>query len=394
MIQFLHDSDRKLFEDAQSFAQKQTKHLIENHPDQYPIYTDVGKWKLEDSAWTHWCDGFLPGLMWIFYRRCGHDRPEGRFWMENAIRYSKPLENRKEDRDSHDHGFLFFSSYYRWYQATRDQSIRDVVMQAAKTLASRYNEKGQFIRSAVAEDSIFIDIMMNVGLIFYAAKELNDKRLRDIAIRHCLTTRRCLVRGDGSVAHEGTFDLETGEFLKQTTSQGYRGDSCWSRGLAWSLYGFAICSEYSRDPRLLQTAEACADYYITHTPSNGVPPWDYNAPLENRSLVDTSAAAIAASGLLRLCRFVNDPMKGHFYWSTAIHILRTLCSEYLGNQDPEWEGILKGGVYHIHKGIGIDESVIWGDYFFVDALDDALKVIKRDEPARILQEAKLREGQQ
>ena len=90
------------------------------------------------------------------------------------------------------------------------------------------------------------------GLIFYAARELNDKRLRDIAVRHCLTTRRCLVRGDGSVAHEGIFDPETGEFLRQTTQQGFRGDSCWSRGLAWALYGFAASNEYSRDPRFLK----------------------------------------------------------------------------------------------------------------------------------------------
>ena len=103
--------------------------------------------------------------------------------------------------------------------------------------------------------------------------------LRDIAMRHCADdTPACLVRGDGSTAHEGIFDLETGEFLRQTTHQGYRGDSCWSRGLAWALYGFSTCYEYSRDPRFLETAEACADYYITHTPADGVPPWDFNAP--------------------------------------------------------------------------------------------------------------------
>jgi unsaturated chondroitin disaccharide hydrolase len=243
----------------------------------------------------------------------------------------------------------------------------------------RYNEKGQFLRSFAAEDSLFIDIMMNVGIIFYAARELNDKKLRDIAVRHCLTTRRFLVRGDGSIAHEGIFDLQTGEFLRQTTQQGYRGDSCWSRGLAWALYGFAVSSEYSRDPRFLQTAEACADYYITHTPANGVPPWDYNSPLENRSLVDTSAAAIAASGMLRLCRLVSDPMKGHLYWSTAILILRTLCSQYVPFKEPKWEGILRGGIYHVHKGLGVDESVMWGEYFFVEALEQALRVFAKPD---------------
>jgi unsaturated chondroitin disaccharide hydrolase len=377
MIQFIYESDKELFEHAIGFAQKQVKRLVESYPDFYPMYTEGGKWKHEGPAWTHWCDGFLPGMMWIFYKHLGPDKAESKFWLEKAIHYSKPLEQRKMDRDVHDLGFIFLSTYYRWYQITRDNAVREVVLQAGRTLAHRYNETGQYLRSFVADDSIFIDIMMNVGIIFYTARECNDKRLRDIAVRHCITTRRFLVRGDGSTAHEGIFDLETGEFLRQTTQQGYRGDSCWSRGLAWALYGFSTSYEYSRDPRFLHTAEACADYYITHTPADGVPPWDYNAPPENRSLVDSSAAAITAAGMLRLCRQIADPMKGHFYWSTAIHILRTLCTKYLASADPKWEGVLKGGVYHIHKGLGVDESVMWGEYFFAEALEEALRVMSR-----------------
>lgn len=385
VIQFIYESDRRVFENAIGFAQNQVKRLIEQHPDFYPMYTSGGKWSHEGPAWTHWCDGFLPGMMWLFYKHLGPDKPDSRFWFEHAIRYSRPLESRKTDSDVHDLGFIFFSTYYRWYQITRDAALRDVVIQAGRTMAERFNEVGQFLRSFVAEDSIFIDIMMNVGIVFYAARETNDRILRDIAVRHCITTRRCLVRGDGSIAHEGIFDLQTGEFLRQTTQQGFRGDSCWSRGLAWALYGFTTAYEYSRDPRFLHTAEACADYYITHTPADGVPPWDYNAPPENRLLIDTSAGAIAAAGLLRLCRHIPDPMKGHFYWSTAIHILRSLCTKYLANADPEWEGVLQGGVYHIHKGLGVGESVMWGEYFFLEALAEALKWQPRGSPAPLIQ---------
>ncbi|MFN3322956.1 MAG: glycoside hydrolase family 88 protein [Bryobacteraceae bacterium] len=374
MIHFELETDRPLFEEAFRFAQKQVRNLIEKHPDFYPMYTMQGRWKHEGPAWTHWCDGFLPGMMWIFRKRLG-DTPEGKYWQEQAIRYSKPLEPRQHDRDVHDLGFIFFSTYHRWYRLSKDPELNRVLVQAGQTMAQRFKEKGQYLRSFVAENSLFIDIMMNVGIIFYAARETGDRKLRDIAIRHCLTTRRTLVRGDGSTAHEGIFELETGEFLRQTTHQGYRGDSCWSRGLAWSLYGFSTCYEYSRDPRFLQTAEACADYYITQTPSDGVPPWDYNAPLESRKLLDTSAAAIAASGLLRLCRLLPDPIKGHFYWTTAIRILRTLCEEHTAVDDDSWEGILKGGVYHIHKKLGVNESVMWGEYFFVEALDEALRQI-------------------
>jgi unsaturated chondroitin disaccharide hydrolase len=373
VIQFELESDRRLLEDAYQFAQHQVRALIQRDPGYYPLHTDGGKWRHDQPVWTHWGDGFLPGMMWLFHRSHGADTPDGDWWFDNAVRYSKPLEPRKFDHEVHDLGFIFLSTYYRWYQLTRTPELNDVLVQAGQTLAERFNQQGGFLRSFIAEDSIFIDIIMNIGVIYYAARETGDRTLRDIANRHALTTRKVLVRGDGSTAHEGIFDAETGEFLRQTTQQGFRGDSCWSRGLAWALYGFNTTYEYSRDPRFLETSQACADYYITHAPQDGIPPWDFQAPAESRKLVDTSAAAIAASGLLRLCRQVPDPMKGHLYWTTALHILRSLCEKYLAKNTPGWEGILKGGVYHVHKELGVNESVMWGEYFFVEALDQALR---------------------
>jgi unsaturated chondroitin disaccharide hydrolase len=372
VIQFEPEDDREVFQAALEVGKRQVKNLIENHPGYYPIYTQEGRWKHEGPAWTHWCDGFLPGMMWIFRKHCEHGSAEEKYWLDQAIQYTKPLEPRKHDRDVHDLGFIFLSTYQRWYRLTKDPALQAVIVEAGKTLALRFKERGHYLRSFVADNSLFIDIMMNVGIIFYAARETGDRRLREIALRHCLTTRRVLVRGDGSTAHEGIFDLETGEFLKQTTHQGYRGDSCWSRGLAWSLYGFSTAYEFSRDPRFLETAQNSADYYITHSNSDGVPPWDFNAPAESRKLLDTSAGAIAASGLLRLSRLLHDPIKGHFYWSTAMHILRALCDKHLALPDDGWEGILKGGVYHVQKNLGVDESVMWGEYFFIEALDHVL----------------------
>ncbi len=373
MIQFGPEVDRGLLEQTLGFAERQVTRLIEKNPGYYPVYTKKGKWKHEGPAWTHWCDGFLPGLMWIFHRRAAESGAAQSFWMEKAIEYTRPLEPRQFDRDVHDLGFIFLSSYYRWYQVSKDPKLNDVLVQAGRTLSQRFVEKGQYLRSFVSEESLFIDIMMNVGLVFYAARETGDRRLRDIAVRHALTTRRYLVRGDGSTAHEGIFDTETGEFLRHSTQQGWRADSCWSRGLAWSLYGFGSCYEYTRDPRFLDTAERCADYYLTHTNADGVPPWDFQAPEESRNMVDTSAAAIAASGLLRLCRMLPDPVKGLYYWSSALHILKSLCENYTAREDEQWEGILKGGVYHVHKKLGVNESVMWGEYFFCEALENALR---------------------
>jgi unsaturated chondroitin disaccharide hydrolase len=373
VIQLHTDSDRNLFQNAMNFARRQVRALVERHPDFYPMYTQNGKWKHQGEAWTHWCDGFLPGMMWIILGQEPQGGPDAGWWREQAIRYSRPLEPRKFDRNVHDLGFIFMSTYWRWYHLVKDPSLREVLIQAGRTMSLRFQKKGEYLRSFVSEDSLFIDIMMNVGIIFYAAIETGDAGLMDIAMRHTLTTRRVLVRGDGSTSHEGVYDLETGEFLKQTTHQGFRGDSCWSRGLAWSLYGFGTCYGYTRDPRFLHTAEMCADFYIQNTPSDGVPPWDYDAPEDSRNLLDTSAAAITASGLFQLGSLSNDPMKGVFYTQIARRIVASLCRTHLGESDPEWEGVLKGGVYHLHKGLGVNESVMWGEYFFLEALDKAIR---------------------
>ncbi len=372
MIRFQPDSERCLFNNTLDFAGRRLRALIERDPDFYPLYTVKGRWNHGGEAWTHWCDGFLPGMFWILYGRAPHGSPESGWWREQAIRYSRPLEPRKFDRDVHDLGFIFMPTYYRWFQFTRDPRLKEVVLEAGRTMSLRFQEKGAYLRSFVAADSLFIDIMMNVGIIFYAALETGDPRLLDVAMRHTLTSQRVLVRGDGSTAHEGIFDLETGEFLRQSTHQGYRGDSCWTRGLAWALYGFGTCYSYVRDPRFLRAAEACADFYIRQTPSDGVPPWDFDAPPETVGLLDTSAAAISASGLLQLSKLSSDPVKGHFYDQVARRILQSLCEKHLSDGDPEWEGILKGGVYHIRKNLGVNESVMWGEYFFLEALERAL----------------------
>jgi unsaturated chondroitin disaccharide hydrolase len=150
--------------------------------------------------------------------------------------------------------------------------------------------------------------MMNVGIIFYAAKETGDERLWRLAQEHCLTTRKVLVRGDGSTAHEGIFDLHSGEFLCQSTQQGWRGASSWACGLAWAMYGFSTAFAFTRDVRFLQTAEACAHFYIERTPSHGIPPNDWDEP-QPAFPYESSAAAIAASGLWELASLTENPTR-------------------------------------------------------------------------------------
>jgi len=352
------------FSTAFEFVQQQTRRTIQKHPGLYPMYTSGGRWDRAGEKWTHWCEGFFPGMMWLIHQKTGDA-----WWRAQAESYSRPLEPRQHDRAVHDLGFLFLSTYLPWYRLTGDRALNDVLIQAGRTLALRFQPRGQYLCSFLGPESLFIDIMMNVGIIFYAAREAGDAALGSVALRHCLTTRRCLVRGDGSTAHEGIFDTASGEFLRQSTRQGWRGDSCWSRGLAWALYGFHTAYEYSGELRFLATARACADFFLEHAPPGGVPYWDFDLPEGPDRIYDSSAAAIAAAGLFRQGRAAE-----------ARGILQTLCDKFLvnGGQPAAAEadgsdGVLTQGVYHFHKKLGVSESVIWGDYFFTEALLFALE---------------------
>ena len=352
---------------ALDFAQQQVRALITNYPDYFPLYTEGGKWVHDREAWTNWCEGFLGGMMWIFARR-----EDDRYWRDRAEHYSRLVEERQHDTAVHDLGFVFWSTWKRWFDLTGDQEVNARVIQAGKTMGLRFNEEGKYLRSFVAPESCFIDIMMNVGIVFYAANETGDDDLLRKAREHCLTTRRYLVRGDGSTAHEGIFDLETGEFLRESTHQGWRADSSWARGQTWALYGFGTAYRFSGDERFLDTAERCADFYIERTPPHGIPPNDWEEPRPKREF-ESSAAAIAATGLFQLAELTRDPERSGRYRADARTILDTLLSpEFLAVDTPGWEGILRHGSYHERLDLGVDESVMWGEYFFVEALDKLL----------------------
>ena len=246
----LESERRQRYERALEFAERQVAATIERTPDYFPIYTTGGRWKHEGELWTDWTGGFLAGMMWQFFRRTGSDA-----WRQRAEHYSRLLEHRQHDRNVHDLGFIFLNTYRPWYEATGEAHLHDVLIQAGRTLAMRFQERGQYLASFIGPQSLFIDIMMNVPIIFYAANETGDQELMRVATAHCRTTRDKIVRADGSTAHEGIFDLETGEFLRETTHQGLRGDSAWARGLAWSLYGYSKVYALTKNDEFLEVAE-------------------------------------------------------------------------------------------------------------------------------------------
>ena len=188
-----------------------------------PLYTDHGRWKHGKEAWTNWCEGFLGGQMWLFYELDRRPVEGPRRALQQArrgtsVRRSGPRPRLRAVPDLEE-----VVGAQRRHQPPGRHS-------GGRTMATRFNNKGRSCARSWAPDSNFIDIMMNVGIIALAGLETNDQHLLDVAEQHCETTRKYLVRGDGSTSHEGIFDLETGEFLRQTTQQGWRNDSSWARG--------------------------------------------------------------------------------------------------------------------------------------------------------------------
>lgn len=355
------------FTTALDFAAAQCRRLIADHPGYAPMYTVGGKWNREGERWTHWCEGFYPGIFWLLHKTNGDS-----FWRTHAEEYSRKLEPRRFDPNVHDLGFLFFSTYLRWWRLTGDEALEKVLIEAGRTLALR-RQVGGYLASFIGPQSLFIDIMMNVGIILWAANHTGDETLRTIALEHCRTTAKYLVRADGGTAHEGIFDTHTGQFLHESTHQGFSASSTWTRGLAWAIYGFTAVHRLSGEREFLDVAKRCAECYLTRAPKGLVPPWDFDLPADAPALWDSSAAAITASGLFDLAEAVDLAEDKILYRTAARTILETLCSDqYLARGRPEWEGILLHGVYHYHKKLGVDESVAWGDHFFVEALVKAI----------------------
>jgi unsaturated chondroitin disaccharide hydrolase len=356
---------------ALDVAASKVARLASGYPDYFPLYTDQGRWKHGKESWTNWCEGFLGGQMWLFY-----EFGLGEEWRTRAEHYSKLVEERQYDDQVHDLGFVLCPTWKKWWELTGEDARRQVVIQGGKTMATRFNTKGKFLRSFLAPDSNFIDIMMNVGIIAVAGLEMDDQHLLDVAEQHCETTRKYLVRGDGSISHEGIFDLDTGEFLRQTSQQGWRNDSSWARGLAWSLYGFTSMYALTGNPHWLATAQLNAEYWLEHT--NGpdpVPPNDFDQPDPVRRW-ESSAAACAAGGLIMLSSLVADDDQAQRYHERAETTITRLCEpEFVAYKD-NWEGVLKHGSYHETKQLGVDESVMWGEYFFTETLT---RVVKRND---------------
>lgn len=317
----------------------------------------------DGNSW--WTGGFWPGLMWQMYKATGEA-----VYRDEALRVEALLtdEFRRFDLLNHDVGFMYLLSCGAHYRMTGDAQALSDTLHAATLLAGRFNPAG-FIRAWPGKDRTgyaIIDCMMNLSLLYYAGELTGDPRFAKIARIHADTTIREFLREDGSSCHIVIFDSETGKALARPAGQGYCEGSSWSRGQAWALYGFTLSAINTGEQRYLDVARRCAGYFISHIREDGLTDSDFCQPADEER-IDNIAGACAACGLLELANLVGGE-EGEGYRAAAMRLLRAL-NELCADWSDESTGILQKCTASYHDdGAGRHVNILYGDYFFVEAL--------------------------
>lgn len=317
-----------------------------------------------DADW--WTSGFWPGLLWLM-----HDATGKKIFKEAAWAWDAKLEACFSEYPvglHHDVGFQFLPTAVIKHELTGDAEGLRIGLEAANYLAGRYNPAGEFIRAWNVQEALgwaIIDCLMNTPLLYWASRVTGDPRYKHIAIRHTDTFLRHAIREDGSVCHILSFDPETGEFIEPLGGQGLSGTSAWSRGNAWALHGLAIAYRCTGLERYLHAAKRVAHYFIAALPDDQVPHWDFRVEEPENEPRDSSAGAIAASGLLELGALVPS-VERRIYTSAAERILYALSENYATWDRPEHEAILLEGTGHKPAGSNVNVSLIYGDYYFAE----------------------------
>lgn len=317
----------------------------------------------EDIHW--WTNGFWPGILWQMYHHTGKQE-----YLEAARGVENKLDEAFDEfvRIHHDVGFMWLLSAVADWRLTGNQKSHDRGMHAATVLAGRYNPEGRFIRAWNKGKTgwIIIDSMMNIPLLYWAAKQIDDPRFTFIAKNHADTVMNTLVRGDGSCGHIAILDPHTGDLLELPAGQGYAEGSAWSRGQAWAIYGFALSYRYTGEQRYLDTAKRVAHYFCSQIARTGdVARLDFRMPLDEE-VWDSSAGACAACGLIEVAQHVPE-CEREFYLTWAIRILRATEQRFC-DWNPETDGLVQMGTVAYDDLTCRHTPLIFNDYYFIEAL--------------------------
>ncbi|AIQ54355.1 glycoside hydrolase family 88 protein [Paenibacillus sp. FSL R7-0331] len=349
-----------------------TRLNIERFGNRFPIVSmEGGKYHLTEQ--TNWTEGFWSGILWLSYE---YSKDPALYYA--AIQTVDSFRERMEagqELDHHDIGFLYsLSAKARWI-VDNDEASRLLALQAADVLMKRWRSAPQVFQAWGPEGDadnggrIIIDCLMNLPLLYWAAEQTGDRRYAECATLQADQSRRFLVRGDDSSYHTFYFDQENGNAIRGGTAQGYQDGSTWTRGQAWGVYGFALAYRYTREERFLETSRRLAGYFLEHLPEDHIAYWDFDAPQEEGTARDSSASAIFVCGVLELLDHLpeNDPDRSLL--SEAVNqSMDSLISSYFTAGKPDEEGFLRHGSYSVRGNSSPDDFMIWGDYFFLEAL--------------------------
>lgn len=351
--------------DALTLVQQQVAKLADLAGARFPSHTVQGAWKMVDA--DNWVAGYFPGMCWKLYAET-----KDPVWLKRAQAWTQPIGRfRHDDRDLN-FGVMFEPTFVAAYRLAGDREARQAALDAAASMARRYMPEGRYIRSWGRVDDprqqgmIIIDCLIDLDLLFWASREEGNPYYFEIAHQHALTTLAATVRPDGSSIQVVELDPQTGKKLWDRHKQGYAVHTCWSRGQGWGVYMLPRLYRYTKDYRFLKGARKMADYYLANLPADLVPYWDFGAPKIPNEPRDSSAAALAGMGLWELSAVEIDPARRTRYRQAALETLDSLTRNYLAR---EITGrVLEHGAYHVPAGIAPDESLIFGDYYYLELL--------------------------
>lgn len=331
-------------------------------------------WNCRKATPEEWCDGFWPGILWMDYQNTKDEAvrkaAEGYTESLKGIAY-RPCYD-------HDIGFLMFCSYGKGYEVNHSQEYKNVILASADSLATLFNPIVGTILSWPREvkprnwpHNTIMDNMMNLDMMFWAARNGGNKLLHDLAVTHAKTTMQNHFRPDGSCYHVAVYDTINGNLIKSVTHQGYSDDSMWSRGQSWAIYGYTMVYRYTRNKMFLDFAQKVTDIYIKRlkeTSDDFIPLWDMD---DSRGTMgapkDVSAACVVADALLELQKYVGGE-KGEEYKQFALQTLAQLStSKYQSGKKNV--AFLMHSTGHHPAGSEIDASIIYADYYYLEALN-------------------------
>ncbi len=336
-----------------------------------PRTLEKGELKLVPSK--DWTSGFFPGVLWYLEEYTGKSE-----WKKEALAFTANIEKEKTNGGTHDMGFKVYCSFGNGYRLFHDAHYKEVIIESAKTLSTRFNKKAGVIRSWDHHQEqwrypVIIDNMMNLELLFEATRLTQDSSFYKIAVTHAMTTMKNHYRPDHSSYHVVDYDTATGNVLKRNTHQGFADESAWARGQAWGLYAYTMCYRETKNKTFLKQAELISEYLLNHPnmPKDLVPYWDFNAPNIPNEQRDASAAAIIASGLYELSLYSTNGKK---YRAAADTIMENLTNGYRSPVGENKGFILIHSTGTRPSNSEVDVPLIYADYYYMEALLRAKKI--------------------